>query len=198
MSTELPRNHPLANIPPAALASGDGKFQAKLDFKLRCNAFAAVLAGIKKDIVASAFGIDRRTISHMVNPQSKHYKRLREEVNKMGPQAFKLQYFDEETLERIRHAKIPEPTPKGEPRDPNVPNARAKSKAGIQTVKPEQCSYNHRLEIAFRPEYMDLPAGWQYRDLDGPEPEQWCNNGPASLLTSQACLAEAERNIYDV
>lgn len=195
-----PKNHPLNQIPPEAMADSDGKFQAKLDFGLRCNAFAAVLAGIKKDVVASAFGVDRRTISHMVNPYSKHYKRVREEVDKMGPAAFKLKFFDEKTLERIRSAKLPTATPKEE-RDPNAPNARAKSKAGIQTVKPEQCSYNHRLEIVFRAAvFLDGPvsaAGWWYRDLDGPDAEEWCRGDDASLLTSQACLAYAERNIYD-
>lgn len=192
--------HPLDRIPPSLMGGSDGKFKAKLDFAERCSALAAVRAGIKKDVVAAAFGVDRRTISHMVNPYSKHYKQLRDEEKKLGPDEFKLRYFDEKTLIRIQKAALP--IEKKEEAEVAGPNARSRAKAGIQVVRPEQCTYNHRLEIAFRTGQTPIGGtivqeGWWYRDLDGPDPDEWCRGDDASLMTSVACLNYAKGNIYD-
>lgn len=181
---------PSERIPAEFLAGNDGKFKAKLDEADRMRCLASVMAGIKKDIVAVAFGIDRRTVSHMTNPYSKHYKSLRDKAKAMGEKAFVKEHFDEIALERIRSAK----PPKAEAEKTGGPNIRAKSKAGVNVVRPEQCSYSHRINVAFR---QEPEPGWWYQDLDGPDPQEWCRGDAASMQTSQDCLMAAEAVIYD-
>lgn len=187
---------PYERIPAELKAANDGKFNAKLTEAERFSALAAVLTGIKKDVVAAAFGIDRRTISHMTNPTSKHYKSTREKVQQMGNKAFIEKYFDEKTLLRIQKAALPDARTDGT--EPVAgPNPRAKAKAGINVIKPEQCAYNHRVMVQFRKEEPDVLPGWWYKDMDGPNPEEWCRGDDASMITSQSCLAAASSEIYD-
>lgn len=192
-----PIKHPSERIPAELLKTNDGKFKPKLDEHDRLRALASVRSGIKKDIVAAAFGIDRRTISHMTNPFSPHYKALREKELVMGPNAFILEYFDETALERIKKATLP---PKDGVVDDGIPkpNARSKAKAGVNVVKPDQCKYNHRIHIAFRHQgdYCNA-TGWWYQDMDGPDPTEWYRGDDASLMTSNACLNAAMEAIYD-
>lgn len=192
---------PSERIPPNLLATDDGKFKPKLDVLNRYRALAAVRSGIKKEIVAAAFGIDRRTISHMTNPQSKHYKSTREKELSMGTKAFVQEYFDEWTLQKILLTDLSKIQPSGSVSQDDgtpKPNPRAKSKAGINVVKPEQCKYNHRVDVKFfeagKGQHQE---GWWYRDMDGPNPDEWCRGDDGSLMTSQDCLRAAEESIYD-
>jgi len=190
--------HPSERVPAHLIARPDGKFKAKLTQEDRYRAMAAVLTGIRKDVVAAAFGIDRRTISHMTNEYSKHYKSTREKVKQLGQGEFIRQFFDEDTLKKIQTVDLGTVQPSGPSSPgPNAPNPRASSKKGINVVKPEQCRHNHRIMIAFRPAIGDSAAGWWYQDLDGPNPTEWCRGDDSSLMTSQHCLAAAEAEIYD-
>lgn len=172
----------------------DGKFKPKLTEVERYQALACVIKGIKYDAVAATFGVDRRTVNHMANRYSKHYKDVRRKLEELGEQEFLDTYFDEKVLDRLKTATMlakPEPEPTAERR----PNARASGKKGIHIVHPEQCRYNHRLEIGYRADAD--PVGWWYRDLDGPDPDTWLNCGPDTMFTSQQCFAAAQLEIID-
>lgn len=188
-------------IPATMLRNGgDGKFKPKLTDRERCEALACVVRGIKYDIVAAAFGVDRRTLNHMSNRFSKHYKNVRRELERLGKDAFLREYFTESVLDRLKRlelSKVPDRAGEGITTQSSGASRRARGKAGIHLVRPEQCSYNHRIEIAWRDKTDDSPEGWWYRDLDGPDSDMWLNCGPDSLLTSQACFVACQTEIID-
>lgn len=192
------KTHPSEMIPAKAMRSAyDGKFKAKLDRDDRLGALAAIVHGVRREVVARAFGVDRRTISHMANTSSKHYRDIRQELNKLGNEDFVKKYFTESVLRRIQNVPLGDAAPQQDV-TALAPNPRAKSKAGIQVVRPEQCRFNHRVEIKFWAAGDDHPTtGWWYRDLDGDDPEKWLRNDDESLMTSQACLIAAEANLTD-
>jgi hypothetical protein len=67
---------------------------------------------------------------------------------------------------------------------------------GFHTIQPSHCSYSHRIEIKWVNSY--LGEGWYFRDMDGPNPNEWMNNGPESVLSSTAALHGAEQEVVDV
>lgn len=164
-------------------------FQAKLTEAERCGILALHIKGVRVDALALAFNIHKRTVGHIVNPHSTHYKTTRAEHKRLGTEDFLAKYATEEVVQRILSVPVPAVGRR-------APDASHHRKAGIHVVKPEQCAYSHRLEIR----YLDDrdPVGWYYRDLDSKgAPGAWFHNGPDSLATSQACLALAEVELTD-
>lgn len=206
---QLPDDHPLKKLSPDKFVqpSKPSKFAPKLERDERCAVLALVRAGVDMYVVATAFGVDRRTVGHIANKQSIHYKDVRREYENLGPIDFTTQYVTPEVVERVEAAKV---DPLSKVRDPAAavqartaldgrPNARAKGMAGIHVVKPDQCKHSHRIEIVYRSadEATETPEGWHYRDLDGSTPEMWFHSGEESLLTSQNCKRMAEANLTD-
>lgn len=206
-TSKLPPDHPLLSLSKDKFVekAPPSKFSAKLEYAERCAALALVRAGVDRRIVAVAFNVDRRTISHIVNPQSVHYKDVRREFDKLGPTEFTVQYVTPEVVERVGNAKLDPVVFLSDdkvPRSvPDTPNPRAKGAEGIHVLKPEQCKNSHRIEIAWRDNRSvddeDAEWGWHYRDLDSTMPDTWFHNGPESLLTSQNCKRMAEANLTD-
>src|SRR5262245_4445022 len=54
------------------------RFAAKLTFDQRCQVLALHRLGVTREDLAMMFGINRRTVTHIYNPQSEHYKSVRE------------------------------------------------------------------------------------------------------------------------
>lgn len=195
-------NH-LALIPKEAMtASKTGEFAAKMTFEERCAVLACVVYGVSRPIVALAFSINRRTVTHVVNEHSIHYKDVRKKLKELGKDEFIKEYLTESVARKVaeaaqQHGAMAHSEPDVTPG--TVPSARANKKAGINVVQPEQCSYSHRLEIAFMGvEDWAGDIGWHYRDLDDKTaPDTWLHNGPESLMTSQSCLKAAEANLTD-
>lgn len=167
-----------------------GQFEPKLTDAERCAVLAAYHAGVKAEALALAYGLNRRTVGHITNPYSKHYRATRKEMDKLGREAFIGQYFTADVRKKlIGVAKRPELATKRA-------QANANRKAGIHVVKPDQCAYSHRLEVR----YFDdrEPRGWYVRDLDSKtDPELYYHNGQDSLASSQNALALAEANLTD-
>lgn len=185
----------------------NGKFKAKLTFEDRCSALALILHGTDLRLVAAAYGINRRTASHLRNNHSPHYKEVKTELKKLGLAEFKQTYITEYAVDLInRAAKDPEiqkeiaksnkahvETPAGEPSN------RRNGKKGVHVVHPAQCKYTHRIEIDFREAdpVTESPEGWYHRDLDGPNPDLWAHCGEASLSSSGAALKYAIEEAMD-
>lgn len=182
---------PLDAIPREAFTASDrGKFQAKLNFTERCTVLALAKSGVSRAVIAEAFSIDRRTVTHICNDNSVHYRDIRSRLRDLGIDEFVKQHISEADATRIGAAvqRIRAATPTPRP----VASPRATGSSGIHTVKPPQCDYSHRLEIAWR------DTGWYYRDLDSKsDPDAWLHNGPESMMTSSACLKAAEDNLTD-
>lgn len=185
---------PLSLIPKEAyVASRTGKFESKLTFEQRCTVLALVTAGIARPIIAAAFSVDRRTVTHIVNHSGVHYRNVRNKLKELGKEEFIKTYIGEMDAIAIKEAAQRVQDDLAHPQ--SGPSARATGHAGIQVVKPVQCAYSHRLEIGYVT--VDGTTGWHYRDLDSKHGNAWLHNGDASLLTSAACLKAAEANLLD-
>lgn len=192
---------PLSLIPKEAMTTGQtGQFAPKLTFEERCAVLACVTYGVSRPITAAAFSINRRTVTHVCNEASGHYRDVRKELKNLGKDKFIETYLTENVAKKIADAAGKPTQHHSSAVTPGtVPSPRANRCAGIQVVKPEQCGYSHRLEIAFMGvEDWTGDIGWHYRDLDDKTaPDTWLHNGPDSLMTSQACLKHAEANLTD-
>lgn len=184
---------PISLIPADSFVKHErGKFSPKLDAKQRCEVLALCRSGVRRDVVARAYGIDRRTVGHVVNPQSPRYRDTRAEYKKLGHEEFIEQYLTEEVALKIANLPKEEELVK----DKSAPSHRASRLAGIHKVQPAQCAYEHRIEI----KWVDGESGkgWYYRDLDSKtDPESWFHNGDESRMTSHACYDAAVENLFD-
>lgn len=181
--TPIPQ-HLLRRSPDAA------DFAPKLSNEERCAVLALHMLGVRPAALALAFSLNRRTVTHIANSTSKHYRPTRAERKKLGDEAFIAKYATEEMRKRVADVAN-----RPELRDAK-PMASERRKAGIHVVKPDQCSYSHRLEIKYRADAD--PCGWYYRDMDSKSsPDEWFHNGESSLASSQNCLALAEANLTD-
>jgi len=199
---DFPADHPVNSLPKEAMKEVSyTKFAPKLTFDQRCTALALDKVSVHRNIIAELFGVDRRTVSHICNAHSTHYRSVRDHYKRMGHEAFITEYVTPETVGAIKLIKIRMPSPDNKkPVMPSVkagvPNPRATKSKGLHTVKPEQCSYTHRVEIQYQADMV--PAGWYYRDLDSKSnKDAWLHNGTESLLTSQAALSMAVANLMD-
>ena len=72
-----------------AKKNSENKFGAKLDFTQRCEILALRHAGVTREVLADMYKVDRRTITHIYNPMSPHYKNVREQELRMGRDSFR-------------------------------------------------------------------------------------------------------------
>jgi hypothetical protein len=188
---DKPRKTPeeiLAMLPPAAFAQ-QGKFAPKLSFAQRCEILVMLRAGIGRATLAKAYGINRRTITHIESPASPHYKNVREELVRLGPDEFRAQYLTEDGAKRVRKAMIG-----GED---SGPKQSANRDRGMHTVRNDYCKYDHRIQIEWLPD-GELGAGWYFKDLDGPFPDGWFSGyDDESRISSTACLKGAKEAVMD-
>ena len=173
----------------------DDEFAPKLVEDERMAILACIEYGIMRDVVAKAFGINRRTVSHIANSGSTRYREVRRRRDEMGKDAFVKHYLTESVAQKIR-LNTPERKPEAGDEKHMTPSVHSNSKAGIQVVKNDMLKGPHRVEIAFFG--TKEPKGWYYRDIDGPEHDQWFHNGEDSLRTSQACLKMVELNLTEL
>lgn len=174
-----------------------GKYASKLDFDQRCEILALYRTGVGRAALAAAYKLDRRTITHIYNPQSPHYRNVREEERKLGTEQFMRKYITENGLSRLKGVT---PAPSEGPKVTKLmPRRQATSKSGVHVVKTDATSYEHRIQIGWRENGVDSAgAGWYYRDADGADPEAWLHNGDDSRVTSKACYEAVLENLVDV
>lgn len=188
----------LAQLPKSAFKKAyDGKFAPTLSFGERCAILAFVRSGVSRPIVAAAFSVDRRTVGHVCNDAGPHYKDVRREYTKLGHEDFVKTYLREGLVSRVaaaaRTSEAQAPNDDYKEQRGDI-SPRANRKAGTHTVKPDQCTYSHRVEIQF---LKDGVPGWYYRDMDSATPDAWLHNGDDSRKTSQACYDALLLNIVD-
>jgi hypothetical protein len=163
------------------------KFGNKLTFEQRCEILALYRAGIQRELLAKIYGIDPRTVTHIYNAQSPHYKNVRQEEHNLGLVGFQKKYLNQSAQEKALMLQ------QMKQHDKPVNNKYSNTKAGLHIVRGAYCTYDHRVIIEWQNE------GWYYRDLDGDMPEQWFLAGgdEASCRTSQACFAAMLKEITD-
>ena len=174
------------------------KFAPKLNYEQRCQILAMHHSGISRDLLARAYGINRRTVTHIYNPQSTHYREVRHEMEVIGIKAFQEKYLTQDVMDRVlaynqKRADNPEA------------NKAANRKAGPHTVMGEHTAEAHRIVISWKTvgDQANMEggvinqSGWYYNDLDGDFPNYWLCTGDDSLLTSEACYKAMLKDIRD-
>lgn len=81
------------------------KYAPKLSFVERCQVLALMLSNLDRRIVGAAYGINRGTVSYIVNEASPHYKDVRRELKDHGLDRFLAKYLTPVALERYAGAK---------------------------------------------------------------------------------------------
>lgn len=176
------------------------KFESKLDFDQRCEVLALYRAGIPRSVLAEAYGLDRRTVTHIYNPKSKNYKSVRDEEQKLGHEEFQRKYITENVLQKLKaiEPKIKERRAKIKDEAKAKKAVRSMSKhSGVFTIPFE--GKERRILIDWQEASVDNSgAGWYYRDLDGPDPNSWFHNGDESRVSSTACLEAVKENFVEI
>ena len=174
------------------------KFAPKLTYEKRCQILAMHHSGISRDLLARAYGINRRTVTHIYNPLSTHYKEVRHEMEVIGIKAFQEKYLTQDVMDQVlefnqRRVENPEA------------NKTADRKAGPHTVIGENTENPHKIVISWKTVgdqsnqqggIIDR-SGWYYNDLDGDFPNCWLFTDESSLRTSEACYKAMLKDIRD-
>lgn len=169
------------------------KFAPKLTFEQRCEVLALFRKGFSRELLSKLYRIDRRTITHIHNAKSTHYKNVREEEKRMGTANFMEKYLTPGVIKVVLVAR-------GEKQPDAVNNKNANKKRGIHGLRNDFCDNDHRVIIKWvePSEQADVEvAGWYYKDLDSEWPDMWLHSGPESMKNSQACYDGAKENIVD-
>lgn len=181
------------------LSNDRTKFAPKLIFEERCEILAMHRVGISRDLLAKAYGINRRTVTHICKSTSSHYRDVRREEAELGRTIFQMKYLSQDVLDKVlAQRQLRETTAQ-------VNNKSANKKMGPHTVQGEMCEYPHRIVIAWKnrgdPSNMEgdtIPiSGWYYNDLDGDFPNTWCYVDEESLKSSDACYRAMLKDISD-
>lgn len=206
---DLPADHPAQKLNPSVLKQHNSNFEAKLTFAERCSLYALHLRGTSTAMLAAAFGVNRRTVTHLCSPDSSRYRNVRDQFKAMGQDAFMAEYFTETAVERLNaaahKAEVTEST--AEYRTKTMAergghaSERATSCSGLSTIKLPHHEFSHRIEVAWLDANtaeddngpFEHPAGWYWRDLDSDLPERWQGDPDSgSHLTSAKALQHAK------
>jgi hypothetical protein len=197
-------------LDPALLRHNSPKFEPKLTFAERCAVLALHMQGASISALAATFGINRRTVKHLISPSSTRYRAVRDQAKAMGDEDFCREYITETIASRFNEAKdSPEvhesmddydTVPKAD--RAGIPSPRASAHAGTNMWTPPGAEYAHRIEIKWLEANtaeddtgpFEHPAGWYSRDLDGETPDRWDGDPENGSHTSSAkALAYAKR-----
>jgi hypothetical protein len=167
------------------------KFGPQLSFAQRCEILGLHRIGYTADVLAEAYDIDRRTITHIYNPSSSKYRNVRAQEKLDGPN-FIEKYVTPEVRAKVEAFRAL-------PGEAN--NKAASGMAGIHSVKGRNCEFNHRVAIGWmEPDVTNgiEVAGWYYKDMDGDFPETWLRCADeSSLKNSRACYMAMLNEISD-
>ena len=184
-------------------------FKAKLSFAERCAVLALHRKGASTRVVASAFKINRRTVTHIIQGW-RGYSKCADEEKSRGTEAFLHKYLTEDVINRVNAtADDPEVNQSYKEYDRSAsnrtvtPSRRASGTAGINYYKPSGSDIAHRIDVAWLEANtasdasgpFEHPAGWYWRDLDGTD--QFWNGNPeeGSHLTSMKALNHAKQEL---
>jgi DNA invertase Pin-like site-specific DNA recombinase len=188
-------------LDPRALRDNNPNFEAKMSFAERCSILALFRKGVSVRMLAAAFGVNRRTVTHITNPESTRYKAVRDREKAMGTEEFIAEYYTEAAVRKINDAAgKPELNQATSEYDANAgdrltsASKRATGNAGINTVKLAHHEFSHRIEVAWLEANtaedddgpFEHPAGWYWRDLDGEQADRWQGDPDTGTHTTSA------------
>jgi hypothetical protein len=127
----------------------------RLSFPQMCGAFYALHRGFKRAVVAKAFGLSPSSASLLANCRragTRHYARVAEEFMRLGEEAFRDRYFDDDILTRLQRFRFHVPRPD------DIRTRLADHKAGKYEGK-------HQLEN-FAGEQLEIEIAWRTAGQD--------------------------------
>lgn len=183
----------MTELDPRALITNSGALEPKLSEAERGAILALRHAGVRVPVLAAAFNVNRRTVTHMCNPSSPYYKALRKKRNEMGPEKFDALYRTEEMVLRV-NAVVNTPETKAKYADSEagkstLPNPNATSKQGEMSVKSFTSGEMVRVNIQFLSNGPFGP-GWYWNVVAAVDSDEF---GP--FLTSFAAYEDAGNNV---
>lgn len=185
------------------------EFNPKLNYAERCAILALINKNVSVRVIAAAFNINRRTVTHLRNG-FRGYQRMHDECKSMGTEAFEKKYLTEDIIARVNAtADAPETEQNYSEYDRQsgdrsaAPSRRASGMSGINFFKPPSSDVAHRIEVAWLEENtaedrggpFEHPAGWYWRDLDGED--QFWNGDPEkeTHVSSQKAFNHAKQEL---
>ena len=183
-------------LPVKAGSSSD--FAPKLTERQRRSAYAFHLRGLPRVAIALLFGINKRTVGHMVRESSPHYRAIRKEAERMGVNAFVREYLTDEDFKRMASVLTSDAYKKAststddefddqQKRMAGAPNERAVRHAGVHSIVRPFTGKTHRVEIAWGTTHNESGC-WHFRCLDPDEADL--------VLDRSWMLAEGDENTY--
>lgn len=147
--------------------NADSKFAAKLTFQQRCEIYAlAMVGGVKRELLARAYGVNRATVRHIINPSSPHYRNVRKEFRDLGTEEFTERFGTADVIARVMSYKN---DPEVDMKDDEVTdyrkdtqtvaNSRADSKKGDHKAWSRLYEIPLTLSVVWLPEGRVIPPG---------------------------------------
>lgn len=170
------------------LTSKSGKFESKLSVPVRCAIYALHTVGFHRRVLSEMFSIHDRTVGHIVNPASQHYKGVRNMYQSMGRQTFHTEYLTAELVKKAsrvleaQRKSMAKPITKHE----SSINPRSNQKEGKHTLPSGRTT-----EIEWHDEEQTEDGivfeGWFYFD---PVTSGWIGPHKSSTAAYKAALEE--------
>ncbi|QIG66064.1 hypothetical protein PQB35_gp08 [Ochrobactrum phage vB_OspP_OH] len=173
----------------------NGQFAPKLSHADRMGIYAAAKTGTNLTLLALVFGVNRRTITHMVSDTSKAYGPVKREYIKLGHTDFVNKYLTEAIAARImegmnnpeimykvsmttKQLDAEEAARRSKESRAIGPNPKANNMQGTRTIKGQD-GLSHRYEIGWLDSHPNMPeaCGWFIRCLDSSMPDFWQTGG---------------------
>lgn len=198
--SEFPADHPIHSIPAESFRRGvPDEFQAKLTEDERRAIIALDYKGVHRNVLAAAFGINRRTLASMLNRQSSKYTKLRKAFDSSNPSEWCAKYITEDIALRVAKAKTsPEATivkqQDYDDREQSEFNRRATKWEGAHTYKSALAGhrYNHVIRI-----FWHENGSWAYQDTNGFDDTEYPGFKTSTEAWKQACISAMDKEIGD-
>lgn len=129
----------MTDLIPEAMKNSSSSNSPKMNSNERHSVYALHKRGVSVGIMATTFGVNRRTIGHICNINSIFYKGIRKKFNEMGPEAFDKEYVTEDIIARVNATALTYRSEKSPDRQrdtlPKGVNPYARSKAGPHIIE---------------------------------------------------------------
>lgn len=181
----------------------DGRFAPKLTHPDRCGILASVVAGFPREAVAHAFGVNRRTVTHICNRSSPSYKNVRDEYDRLGHAEFLRTFLTDPVRNKVKEAlsspeaqksttrlRADQAAKLSAKRQEVGPDAKAAKHNGSHSIKCRSTETVHLFNIAFTTHPATGIEGWFFQQ---PEIDEFWNANP---ITGQPFLSSSEAYNY--
>jgi hypothetical protein len=85
---------------------GTGKWAPKLTFEERCGFYYAYTIGVSKETIAAASGLNRGTVTRLINPRYRAYAEVHRKYGELGADAFREAYYPPALAARLAQAQV--------------------------------------------------------------------------------------------